>query len=92
MEHIRISRLKAPFVYRTMAEIELMRAKITETELPHRHDHFTIILDAAQEQGVEELVVPVPEAIEETVSAGAEETDAKKEKKAKVKKTTKKKE
>lgn len=44
MEHIRISRLKAPFVYRTMAEIELMRTQITTPELPHRHDHFTIIL------------------------------------------------
>lgn len=44
MEHIRISRLKAPFVYRTMAEIELMRVKVTAPELPHRHDHFTIIL------------------------------------------------
>lgn len=44
MEHIRISRLKAPFVYRTMAEIELMRTQTTTPELPHRHDHFTIIL------------------------------------------------
>lgn len=44
MEQIRISRLKAPFVYRTMAEIELMRALATTPELPHRHDHFTIML------------------------------------------------
>lgn len=44
MEQIRISRLKAPFVYRTMAEIELMRNGATTPESPHRHDHFTIML------------------------------------------------
>lgn len=44
MDHIRISRLKAPFVHRTMAEIELMRAQATTSELPHRHDHSTIML------------------------------------------------
>jgi AraC-like DNA-binding protein len=40
---IRIAHLNAPFVYRTMQEIEENRQKSTSSELPHRHDYFTII-------------------------------------------------
>lgn len=40
---IRIARLTAPFVYRTMQDIEANRQRPREQELPHRHDFFTII-------------------------------------------------
>jgi len=41
---IRIAHLEAPFVYRSMAEIETARTQHTAPDLPHRHDFFTIIL------------------------------------------------
>ncbi len=41
---IRIAHLEAPFVYRSMAEIEVARAQDPTPDLPHRHDFFTIIL------------------------------------------------
>jgi AraC family transcriptional regulator, transcriptional activator of pobA len=40
---IRIAHLKAPFDYKTMAEIEASRPQAESAHLPHRHDFYTII-------------------------------------------------
>ncbi|WP_428668354.1 AraC family transcriptional regulator [Runella sp.] len=45
--HIRLAHLPTPFAYRTMAEVEVRRTHLPD--LPHRHDHFTVILVEAAE-------------------------------------------
>jgi AraC-like DNA-binding protein len=42
-DKIRIAHLEAPFVYRTMTEIEANRLQQTDADLPHRHDYYTVI-------------------------------------------------
>lgn len=42
-DKIRVVHLEAPFVYRTMMEIEANRLQQTDPDLPHRHDYYTVI-------------------------------------------------
>jgi AraC family transcriptional regulator, transcriptional activator of pobA len=52
---IRIARLSAPFVYRTMEDIEATRQPNSPKELPHRHDFYTIIAVEHTAGGVHEI-------------------------------------
>jgi AraC family transcriptional regulator, transcriptional activator of pobA len=52
---IRVAKLSAPFVYRTMEAIEAARQPNSPKELPHRHDFYTIIAVEHTAGGVHEI-------------------------------------
>jgi AraC family transcriptional regulator, transcriptional activator of pobA len=52
---IRVSRLPAPFVYKTMEAIEADRKPGALPQAPHRHDYYTIIVVAYASAGIHQI-------------------------------------